>query len=121
MMTGIEKYKEEAYVHAGPAVMEIFGEEPFVPAELVDRYRDAYRQADKVIFFDLANEASRNFLGEGFEVGFSARPFDPVKVKEIRDAHDKPIVVITCGASNSGFDFDIDVGLVARELDEVSG
>ena len=83
--------------------------EPFVPAELVDRYRDAYRQADKVIFFDLANEASRNFLGEGFEVGFSARPFDPVKVKEIRDAHDKPIVVITCGASNSGFDFDIDV------------
>ena len=83
--------------------------EPFVPADLVDRYRDAYRQADKVIFFDLANEASRKFLGEGFEVGFSARPFDPVKVKEIRDAHDKPIVVITCGASNSGFDFDIDV------------
>ena len=83
--------------------------EPFVPEELVDRYREAYRQADKVIFFDLANEASRNFLGEGFEVGFSARPFDPVKVKEIRDAHDKPIVVITCGASNSGFDFDIDV------------
>ena len=83
--------------------------EPFVPAELVDRYRDAYRQADKVIFFDLANEASRKFLGEGFEVGFSARPFDPVKVKEIRDAHDKPVVVITCGASNSGFDFDIDV------------
>ena len=83
--------------------------EPFVPAELVDRYRDAYRQADKVIFFDLANEASRKFLSEGFEVGFSARPFDPVKVKEIRDAHDKPIVVITCGASNSGFDFDIDV------------
>ena len=83
--------------------------EPFVPAELVDRYRDAYRQADKVIFFDLANEASRKFLGEGFEVGFSARPFDHVKVKEIRDAHDKPIVVITCGASNSGFDFDIDV------------
>lgn len=83
--------------------------EPFVPAELVDRYRDAYRQADKVIFFDLANEASRKFLGEGFEVGFSARPFDPVKVREIRDAHDKPVVVITCGASNSGFDFDIDV------------
>ena len=83
--------------------------EPFVPAELVDRYREAYRQADKVIFFDLANEASRKFLGEGFEVGFSARPFDPAKVKEIRDAHDKPIVVITCGASNSGFDFDIDV------------
>lgn len=83
--------------------------EPFVPAELVDRYREAYRQADKVIFFDLANEASRKFFGEGFEVGFSARPFDPVKVKAIRDAHDKPIVVITCGASNSGFDFDIDV------------
>ena len=83
--------------------------EPFVPEELVDRYREAYRQADKVIFFDLANEASRKFLGEGFEVGFSARPFDPVKVKEIRDAHDKPVVVITCGASNSGFDFDIDV------------
>lgn len=83
--------------------------EPFVPAELVDRYREAYRQADKVIFFDLANEASRKFLGEGFEVGFSARPFDPDKVKEIRDAHDKPVVLITCGASNSGFDFDIDV------------
>ena len=83
--------------------------EPFVPADLVDRYRDAYRQADKVIFFDLANEASRKFLGEGFEVGFSARPFVSFKVKEIRDAHDKPVVVITCGASNSGFDFDIDV------------
>ncbi|MCR4731557.1 MAG: hypothetical protein K5881_11600 [Saccharofermentans sp.] len=83
--------------------------EPFVPEELVNAYKDAYRQADKIIYFDLANEASRKFFGDGIEVGFSARPFDPLKVKAIRDAHDKPIVVITCGASNSGFDFDIDV------------
>ena len=72
-------------------------------------YPHAGSQADKIIYFDLANEASRKFFGDGIEVGFSARPFDPLKVKAIRDAHDKPIVVITCGASNSGFDFDIDV------------
>ncbi|PWJ70917.1 UDP-N-acetylglucosamine:LPS N-acetylglucosamine transferase [Ruminococcaceae bacterium R-25] len=83
--------------------------EPFVPDELLNIYKDAYRQADKIIFFDLANEASRAFFKEGFEAGFSARPFDPEKVKAIRESHDKPIVLITCGASNSGFDFDIDV------------
>ena len=83
--------------------------EPFVPDELLNVYKDAYRQADKIIFFDLANEASRAFFKEGFEAGFSARPFDPEKVKAIRESHDKPIVLITCGASNSGFDFDIDV------------
>ena len=83
--------------------------EPFVPEDLLNVYKDAYRQADKIIFFDLANKASRAFFKEGFEAGFSARPFDPEKVKVIRESHDKPIVLITCGASNSGFDFDIDV------------
>lgn len=83
--------------------------ESFVPEELLNCYKDAYRMADKVIYFDLANKESRAFLGEGFEVGFSARPFDPEKVKAIKDSSDKPIVLITCGASNSGIDYDIDV------------
>ena len=83
--------------------------ESFVPDELLNCYKDAYRMADKVIYFDLANKESRAFLGEGFEVGFSARPFDPAKVKAIKDSSDKPIVLITCGASNSGIDYVMDV------------
>ena len=83
--------------------------ESFVPDELLNCYKDAYRMADKVIYFDLANKESRAFLGEGFEVGFSARPFDPAKVKSIKDSSDKPIVLITCGASNSGIDYVMDV------------
>ena len=83
--------------------------ESFVPEDILNVYKDAYRQADKIIFFDLANKESRAFFKEGFEAGFSARPFDPEKVKAIKESHNKPIVLITCGASNSGFDFDIDV------------
>ncbi len=36
---GYEEYKEEADVFGGPAVIEIFGEEPFVPAVKTDAYR----------------------------------------------------------------------------------
>ena len=86
--------------------------ESFVPEDILKVYKDAYRQADKIVFFDLANAKSRAFFKEGFEgfeAGFSARPFDPAKVRAIKDSHSKPIVLVTCGASNSGFDFDIDV------------
>ena len=86
--------------------------ESFVPEDILNVYKDAYRQADKIIFFDLANKESRAFFKEGFEAGFSARPFDPEKVKAIKESHNKPIVLITCGASNSGFDFDIDVSML---------
>ncbi len=44
LKASFEKYKEEAYVHAGPAVMEIFGEEPFVPAENESAYKLSKQQ-----------------------------------------------------------------------------
>jgi len=34
-----EEYKEKAYGHAGPAVIEIFGEEPFVPENKSESYK----------------------------------------------------------------------------------
>ena len=66
--------------------------ESFVPDDILNVYKDAYRQADKIVFFDLANKESRAFFKKGFEVGFSARPFDPEKVKAIKYSHSKPIV-----------------------------
>ncbi|MDO5538739.1 MAG: aminopeptidase [Eubacteriales bacterium] len=52
--TAYEKYKELAYVHAGPACMETFGEEPFVPKNRDAAYRLSEKQQKLAV--ELANE-----------------------------------------------------------------
>lgn len=52
--TAYEKYKELAYVHAGPACMETFGEEPFIPQNREAAYRLSEKQQKLAV--ELANE-----------------------------------------------------------------
>ena len=83
--------------------------EPFLPEHLLETYRDAFKQADRVLYYDLVNPPTRALLGNGVKTGFVARPFHEDKVAEIRAAHKRPIVFLSLGASNSGLDFEMDV------------
>lgn len=83
--------------------------EPFLPEELLGRYRSAFVRADRVLYLELANAPARKLLGDGTDVGFVCRPFDERKVAAIKDSHRNPIVFLSLGASNSGLDIDIDV------------
>lgn len=55
--TAYEKYKELAYVHAGPACMEIFGETPFAPENKEASYRLSEKQ--QKLSVQLANETAQ--------------------------------------------------------------
>ncbi|MDO4633952.1 MAG: aminopeptidase [Eubacteriales bacterium] len=57
MRTAYEHYKELAAGHAGPAVIEIFGEIPFVPEPKSEAYRLSEKQ--QKLSVDLANEAGQ--------------------------------------------------------------
>lgn len=71
--------------------------------------KDAFRKADNVLYYELANKPTRELLGEGTEIGFVSRRFDEEKVRRIKEAHDRELVVMLLGGSNSGLDFEIDV------------
>lgn len=88
----------------------------FIPADLVRAYGDAFLLADKVLYYDLVNQPTRNLLGNGIDVGFVARPFHEDIVASIREGHKRPIVFLSLGASNSGLDFDIDVSDVPYDF-----
>lgn len=55
MRTAYEKYKDLAYVHAGPALVETFGEIPFVPESKPAAYRLSEKQ--QRLSVELANES----------------------------------------------------------------
>lgn len=61
-----EKYKELAYVHAGPAVMEIFGEEPFTPKNRPEAFALSKSQQKLQVSCDnqLAQITNRYIKGE---------------------------------------------------------
>ena len=82
----------------------------FLPKELLEKYENAYADADNVIFHALVNEPTRKLFGSGCEeAGFVARPFHMDLVAKIRDGHKRPIVFLSLGASNDGLDFEINV------------
>ncbi len=66
MRTAYEEYRQLAAEHAGPAVMEIFGEEPFTPVNKEAAYRLSEKQ--QKISVELANEmaqlTNRYIIGE---------------------------------------------------------
>lgn len=56
LRSAYEKYKAKANVHAGPAVMEIFGEKPFVPKVCDKAYKLSEKQQKLAV--ELANATS---------------------------------------------------------------
>lgn len=57
MRTAYENCRELARVHAGPAVVEVFGETPFVPASKQEAYRLSEKQQQIAVTMD--NESSQ--------------------------------------------------------------
>lgn len=84
--------------------------EAFLPEELLEEYRKAFRSRDYAFYYDLASEPSRMVLGEGSDIGFAARAINRARVKEIRSRHSRPLVFISVGMSNDGIQEAIDVG-----------
>ncbi len=80
--------------------VEIYQE--YLPAALVEPFREAYRTADQVLYYELSNPLYRAMLPGGTDCGLTARPFDPGAVAAIRAAHRRPIVFCSIGFSNQG-------------------
>lgn len=61
-----EKHRREAALHAGPAVIETFGEEPFMPAQHAESYALSaeQRELDVRLSSELAKLANRYIPGE---------------------------------------------------------
>ncbi len=70
---------------------------------------DAICEAENILYYDLCNQNTKKMLGNGIEVGLVSRDFDDEKVSSIRRTHDRDIVFLSLGGSNSGLDFEIDV------------
>ena len=66
MQVAFEKHKTEANTHAGPAVIEIFGEKPFTPQ--TNRYAPAFNEKQQKLQVRYNNEAgqitNRYIIGE---------------------------------------------------------
>ena len=52
-----EKYKELAYVHAGPACIEVFGETPFSPVSVKEAWQ--FTEAQQKLEIEMQNEAGQ--------------------------------------------------------------
>ena len=80
--TAYEMYKEMAYAHAGPAVIETFGEEPFAPENKETAYRLSEKQQRLAV--DLANENMRitNRYIKGEERSFTIIAFPTPQIGE---------------------------------------
>lgn len=76
MQNAFEAYREQAAVHGGPAVMEVFGEEPFVPESCPEAIRFSKEQQKLLVQYD--NEAgqitNRYMIGEERSFAIIAYP-----------------------------------------------
>ena len=57
LQTSYEKYKELAYVHAGPACIEVFGETPFSPVSVKEAWQ--FSEAQQKLEIEMLNEAGQ--------------------------------------------------------------
>lgn len=73
--TAYEKYKELAYVHAGPACMEIFGEIPFTPVNKEEAYRLSEKQQKLAVQLSNENAQITNKYIKGEERSFTIIAF----------------------------------------------
>lgn len=71
MKSAYEKYKELAGEHAGPAVMEIFGEEPFAPVQKPESVVLTEKQEKLSVLFDSKSGQLTNQYIKGDERSFT--------------------------------------------------
>ena len=65
MEAAYEAFSQEAAGHAGPAVFEVFGEDPFQPVSKPEAYRLSQRQMDlHVEYSSLANELVNRYINQ---------------------------------------------------------
>ena len=57
LQTSYEKYKELAYVHAGPACIEVFGEAPFSPVSVKEAWQ--FSDVQQKLEIEMQNEAGQ--------------------------------------------------------------
>ena len=69
--TAYEHYKKEAAGHAGPAVIEMFGEEPFVPVQIKEAIKLSEKQQELALFFDGRQSQITNEYIRGDERSFT--------------------------------------------------
>lgn len=81
-----EKYKELAYVHAGPACMEIFGETPFAPENRKEAYAMSEEQQKLSVTYASASGQLVNEYIRGEERSFTIIAFP---VPEIGDKYEE--------------------------------
>lgn len=87
--TAFEKYKEEAYAYAGPAVVETFGEADFAPENKTASYRMSEEQNKLFVEYrSLAGELQRQYILEE-ERSFTIIAFP---VPEIQAAFDEALL-----------------------------
>lgn len=77
-----EKYKELAYVHAGPACMEIFGETPFAPESKKEAYAMSEEQQKLSVTYASASGALVNEYIKGEERSFTIIAFPVPEIGE---------------------------------------
>ena len=82
MRTAYEEYRELAYVHAGPACVETFGETPFVPENKPEAYHLSEKQQQLQVNLD--NEAAQitNRYIKGEERSFTIIAFPVPEIGE---------------------------------------
>lgn len=69
--TTYERYKEEAAQFAGPAVIEVFGEEPFAPVQTNGAVKLSEKQQELSLFFDSRQSQITNEYIHGDERSFT--------------------------------------------------
>lgn len=73
--TAYEKYKEMAYVHGGPACVETFGEDPFVPCNKESAYHLSPKQQQLSVYLDNESVQITNRYIRGEERSFTIIAF----------------------------------------------
>ena len=75
LRSSYESYKELAYVHGGPAVMEVFGERPFEPMTKPEALKlNKRQQEDQVLYNNRAGQITNEYI-QGEERSFTIIAF----------------------------------------------
>ena len=85
-----KQYGIKSYLMANFTWVEQYKE--FVSSSSIKVLEDAFKSADVVLYYELANDQVKKLLGDGIDIGFVARPFNQSCVQEIRKGYTNPIV-----------------------------
>ena len=99
MKNTYEKYKELAGEHAGPAVMEIFGEEPFAPVQKPEAVTLTEKQEKLSVLFDSKSGQLTNQYIKGDERSFTIVAYPVPEIGEqYKEIFDEVIRINTLDA-----------------------